>query len=255
MKHLLVAKFIMLMIGLWRLPLESLTNAQNLIYKCHSVFMQSYFICFVVALYLGIFPLGKVNIEKTMEGLAITILCTIVTIKAYICQRKGFTEIISYIVNYENKIKDLDEENYIVYKSYALYTKKICITLFTYSSLCGVTLVISKFILYTQQLKNNNELDVKIEKPLPYVVWRPVDEKDHYFTAFSLDTLSAIIGCTFNTVTQLIFLSIMTFIAGQLEILQRRFKRYGSLCSQHDTFEKKFELLKSLIVEHQQLIA
>ncbi|CAG9854576.1 unnamed protein product, partial [Phyllotreta striolata] len=132
--------------------------------------------------------------------------------------------------------------------------------LFVFSSMCGVTLVASKFIIYTQQLKlasggDNSSSIAVIEKPLPYVVWRPVDETAHYFIAFFIDVLSAIIGCTFNTVTQLIIFSILTFIAGQLEILQQRFRNLGFLCSKAGTFDGKFEVLKKLILEHQQLIS
>ncbi|CAH1104609.1 unnamed protein product [Psylliodes chrysocephalus] len=204
---------------------------------------------------IGCFPLGKVSIGVTMEGLEIIILLSIIAIKMYICQRKGFIEIIDYILNYEKNINELDTEICDLYKSYALYTKKMCISLLSISSMCGINMTISTLILYAQQMHSKDELVREKDKPLPYAMWRPVNEKDHYFICFCLDIISITFGCSFNTVTQLIFFSILTFVAGQLEILQAQFRRYGSLCAQRDTFEKKFEILKKLIVEHQQIIA
>ncbi|CAH1104692.1 unnamed protein product, partial [Psylliodes chrysocephalus] len=124
--------------------------------------------------------------------------------------------------------------------------------------MCGVTIVICKLAIYKHSL-NQAALglinETEILKPLPIYIWRPINSKEHYFAAFMLDIVTASIGCTYNTSTQMVYLTIFTFIICQLKILQVKFRNYGFVCSQKSTEEEKFYYLRNLIVEHQTIIS
>ncbi|XP_057669844.1 uncharacterized protein LOC130902056 [Diorhabda carinulata] len=238
--------------------MASLSPFQRSIYKFYSLFMHIYFTCFVIALYVGIVPIWQTDSVEVLQAISVIILCTLILVKAAICQRKKVTEMISEIEDHEKEIDTWNDDIIDIYTKNARYNTFLSLFLFTASTLCGITLITTKFLVYEKQLKKaklgllNESL---VEKPLPYVIWRPVDEKTNYWEAFCLDTLSASIGCTFNSITQLIFLSLLTYISGQLQILQFNFRNFGRSCANSNGRNEKLKLLRKLITKHLDIIS
>ncbi|XP_074035955.1 uncharacterized protein [Leptinotarsa decemlineata] len=257
MEHLLVVKFFMIISGTWRIPLNTHSRTKQNLYNIFSATTQIYLCVFVLCLFIELPLIWNEDVNKVTENIGITILCIMIFIKNVICQQKKVRDIFVYILETEKGLNDFESENLEVYRSNAVYTKNISIFLSVYSSMCGITLVLTKFYVYIQ-LKNaaarNHMNQTYIEPPLPYVVWRPVDEKKHYISAFFIDSISATIGCTFNTTTQLIFISVMTFLIGQLKILQNRFRNFGQALQEKMTTTELSGKLRLLIIHHKRII-
>ncbi|XP_072375344.1 odorant receptor 10-like [Diabrotica undecimpunctata] len=243
--------------GSWRVKMESLTDTKQKLYKLWSVIMHIYLIMFVVSLHLGILVDKQRDLDKLIESVSVIILCNLILIKAGICQRRKVTEIVSQIEIGERDYNQWNTATVNIYDSYAKYTQRLSLFMFISSGMCGVTLVVTKFVVYIQEINaaaTGLLNDTIIEKPLPYIIWRPVDETKHYVIAFILDIFSATVGCSFNSVTQIIFISLMTYISGQLIVLQNHFREYGPKCSNLKSYEEKYAYLRQLILEHKKII-
>ncbi|CAH1104695.1 unnamed protein product [Psylliodes chrysocephalus] len=218
--------------------------------------MQLYFTCFIVCLVIGLSD--AIQLVEKIDALGIILFCVVMFIKIIICQRENIAQILTHIVKYDENLDKLDKENLKIYYSIVRYNTIFCLTLFFFSGMCGVTVVFCKLVVYKHS-SNQATLglinDTEILKPLPYYIWRPIDYKEHYFAAFILDIVTASIGCTYNTSTQIVYLTLLTFIIGQLKILQVNFRNYGFVCSQKSTDKEKFYYLRNLIIEHQRIIS
>ncbi|KAG5858387.1 hypothetical protein JTB14_014056 [Gonioctena quinquepunctata] len=257
MKHLSVVKFVMVISGIWRLPLTSLSQTQQKLYGIYSVVIQSYMFGFVTCSIIGIFFVLNEEIDKVIENLSITITDIIIMIKLYICQKQKFRNLFAYVLHIEDQLTDMGSEDIEVYRLNAVHNKYMNLYLLIHSFICGLTLISSKFLSYVH-LKNTavreNWNVTKIEPPLLFCIWRPIDEEKHHYYALILDFVAATISCTCNIVTQQIFISIMTFLIGQLRILQNRFRTFGKESSETKTTEEDSEALRLLILEHKQII-
>lgn len=97
-----------------------------------------------------------------------------------------------------------------------------------------------------------------IEAHYMYQVLLPLDKIKHMYWFFSTQVLWAWIGYIFSVVTQIIYFTVLCYAAVHLQILQIRFKNFVEpnfgFSASVEAMEKKTEILKKLIQEHQQLI-
>lgn len=91
-----------------------------------------------------------------------------------------------------------------------------------------------------------------------YQVLLPLDKINHIHWFFSTQVIWAWIGYIFSVVTQIIYFTILCYAAVHLQILQIRFKNFVepnfNFSASVEALEKKTEVLKGLIHEHQQII-
>ncbi|KAG5876613.1 hypothetical protein JTB14_004224 [Gonioctena quinquepunctata] len=125
--------------------------------------------------------------DKAIENLGITILCILIMIKLYIFQKQKIKNIFAFVLDIEEQLTNMESENLEVYTLNAVHNKYMNIFLFIHSSLCGLTLVLTKFLAYIQ-LRNTaireNSNVTNIDLPVPYIVWRPIDEKKILLSCF-----------------------------------------------------------------------
>ncbi|CAG9854921.1 unnamed protein product [Phyllotreta striolata] len=256
MKHLQIAKWIMIVTGFWTFKKEYFTKQQHLFYRAYGIIMQLYFSCFIGALCVGLKAVQD-NIQL-IDAIGLLIFCSVMLIKIIICQRKSVRSIMNRIVDFDDESDTLTGKFRDIYLKNSRYNVIYGLSLFLVSAMCGVTLVFCDVAIYSYDMKRVKSGDLNssdVRRPLPYHIWRPIDEKKHYYRAFLLDVLTATIGCTYNTATQIVYLSILTFILGQIKILQVKFEQMGAVCSRLGSEQERFMYLRSLIVEHQNIIS
>ncbi|KAG5899389.1 hypothetical protein JTB14_036877 [Gonioctena quinquepunctata] len=249
----------MMFSGTWRLKLETESELLQKCYNIYSFLVQSYFGCFVITLFMQLPEVWEDNKAKLFENLGVSIFCVIMIMKILMCQSKNIVLLLSEMMDAEQKILQSNVRDEKIYRDQVDHTNKINLSVSLYTcGLVGIPLVMLNYVSYLQfektHLGNTTE-----HKPLPYVSWFPFDPDEYHWVAFSMHSLDAFMGCTYNTLTQLFFITLMTFMTTRLKILQRHFRNFDVL---EDGTENIINLneddvvrsLKTFIAEHTGII-
>ncbi|XP_050300122.1 odorant receptor Or2-like [Anthonomus grandis grandis] len=104
----------------------------------------------------------------------------------------------------------------------------------------------------------NQQNNATLESHLMYQTIIPLNRLEHIRSLFIIQALWFWMGLTYNTTTHVVFITILTYAAAQLEILQIRIRNYVgpefSEKSGEEEIQEKIQDLKKLILDHKYII-
>ncbi|KAL1509552.1 hypothetical protein ABEB36_004266 [Hypothenemus hampei] len=169
-------------------------------------------------------------------------------------------------LNLFGKIIEMEREVWIctseeiksLYRKNILYVK-IATSFIGFYALLSVSILQISGIIGTLHIKTHNALtNDTVEPHLMYPLILPFNKTQHLHWHFSMQLLCAWNGVLYYLLTELIFIVILVYAAGQLQILQVRFRNFlepnFSIDATDEEIRAKIFVLKGLVREHQNTI-
>ncbi|CAG9764171.1 unnamed protein product [Ceutorhynchus assimilis] len=198
--------------------------------------------------------------QVKFQAFSVVISATKIGTKMLIYLKYDVMEMVNDIIEKEKEVwRSSSEEIHNLYRAKIRVCKAYALTL------CGATAVTVSFLQITGafamvELKHQNLIHNQTIEPIfMYLTIFPKDKLSNLYLTFSLQTLWAWLGVNFNTMTHLLFLTLLTYSASQLEILQVKLRNFigpdDFIADVSDAqYNEKISILKNLIDEHKYII-
>ena len=105
-----------------------------------------------------------------------------------------------------------------------------------------------------QLIKYNEAHNASTEAHFAYEFWFPGNKLEHRSWVCIINILVSFSALTYHVMSILILITLLTYSASQLKILQYRIKHYIPEDLQENQMDETIQVLKGLIKEHMYLI-
>lgn len=212
------------------------SKIKNTLHLVYSYIIRLHFLIFIVAEYIELMYALKEDFYEVVAILGVAFLysssvfkllsCNTKLVKKLIQQLKDSeTEILYY---YNNDLKNI--YNYHRKWSYLINIGFICTTIITVLPFC-ISPVLTEMSLepvYFNETKNNKTVQQRT-RSLPLISWFPFDKYAYYYYCYTYDILVLFAGAGLTAACELLFVSLMIYVIGQIKILQYIFKNLNPL--------------------------
>ncbi|CAG9764174.1 unnamed protein product [Ceutorhynchus assimilis] len=252
------SKIVMINTGFWKRPISEIKSVQ-LCFQVYSVLAKLAYISLwilttveLIRMFLNDYP-----DQIKFQALSIVASCTIIGSKTLIYLKYDVMEMFHDVIEKEKEVwRSSSEEIKNLYRAKIRVCKAYMLTL------CGFTAIsLSYFELAGAfamvELKHQNLISNQtIEPNFMYLTFFPRDKLGNLYLTFSLQTIWSWAGFNFNGMTHMVFLTLVSYSASQLEMLQVKLKNFigpGDFIADAK-YNETISVLKNLIDEHKYII-
>ncbi|CAH1125930.1 unnamed protein product [Ceutorhynchus assimilis] len=255
------SKIVMINTGFWKQPISESKSVQ-LCFEVYSVLVKLGYILLwilltaeIIRMFLNDYP-DQIKFQALGAGFSATLM----GMKMLIYQKYDIMEMINDVIEKEKEVwGSTSEEIHNVYrvkirvcKAYVLIIGGFLAGGFSYFQISGAFAMVE---LKHQNLINNQT----IEPNFMYLTLFPRDRLSNLYITFGLQAIWSWVGYNFGTMTHVVFLTLLTYSASQLEILQVKLKNFigpdDFIADVSDAqYNEKISVLKNLIEDHKYII-
>nr|QBB72994.1 odorant receptor [Protaetia brevitarsis] len=204
----------------------------DIAYRTYSYFIRTYFVTFIICEYIELITMPDKRLLSIVEILAVSLIYSTAAWRLKVYNSKSFNKLIRQLREVEHDIFSVNNTDLLkIYNEHVRTNSRIC----TGFMWIGVLTVIPYYIhpilqeasaneaTYMNVTHNNITKLLKI-RPLPLSSWFPYNRYEYYYYSYAYHIVAAAIGASMVVLTDLLFVSIMIFLIGQLKTLQYHFK-------------------------------
>lgn len=249
-----------IMIFLGALPYQ-LVSINKRVYTIYKYTLQGTFLLVLLFFHLEI-PRLHGPIDKIFQSVSMLITYSIMYVKGLVCMSKNINDLVVEMVSYESAIKTSKRED--IFRTYSLVVKRskavqMYYIILTY--LTGIAFFLKAFqnALTSDEIKFNSTMEA--HESLPYAMWLPLDENEHYMLALTIQTFCALLAINYYCFVQCILVILPLSVTLRLKILANNLKNIkssGNISSfqfgDTETLDGINELVNLCIKEHLDII-
>ncbi|XP_074032168.1 uncharacterized protein [Leptinotarsa decemlineata] len=230
----------MILVGAWKMKVAN--KYLSAFYKIWTVLSQSYYILFCISFTIGMHYVLKdpIKLAETNQYLLLSLL---LLWKLILSQSQTIRSRIDEIVCWETQLKKQAE----VDRSYTQNVKYNHRIFFSLTSMYFLTCC--QFISNGYMNWARMRSDFPSEKILIFTGWFPFDSKKYFDVAYWFQVSNGVFVCMYSISFDSLIISLIIVATARLRILGYKFERFGE--GERVNFSL---LLKSLILEHQEII-
>lgn len=201
-------------------------------YRAYSYFIRTYFVTFIIGEYIELLTMPDKTLLNIVGILAVSLLYSTAVWRLIICNSKSFKSLIRRLREVENDTFSINNADLVkIYNEQVEINSRICtgfiwigvLTVFPYYIHPIIQQASAKEATYMNVTRNNITKVLRI-RPLPLSSWFPFNRYEYYYYCYAYHIVAAAIGGSTVVTTDLMFVSVMTFLIGQLKTLQYHFK-------------------------------
>ncbi|XP_066156253.1 odorant receptor 10-like [Euwallacea fornicatus] len=238
-----VAKFFMLLTGVWKIPVSQQRSLQKL-YFTYSISVQVAYVSYNISMILRLFQMwGHYPMSELYTFITLTILILEINYKIMIFLKNGIPHMFKVVIEREQQVLNSGDKHMVsIYLSRVKYYK---IATFCQCSCSGFGILWFVILnLYVKYAKGVNE-------HFMYELWFPFNKEKHDLIVTIYNVVIAFYGFLFNCASQTPLQTLMVFSTTHLRILQLNVRRCFSFNGKRSEDETT---LRRLILEHKFLI-
>nr|WJJ63325.1 odorant receptor 25 [Pachyrhinus yasumatsui] len=251
-------KSIMVFTGSWRLKISA-NKFKQTSYDIYSVVFQLSLVCFCLGLVCNLpVLLRNKDFQLIAENVGYTIITLVMLTKLIICQTWKVQRLLIQCIMEEKQI--FQEKSEKIQENLGLHVKHlnhIFNILLPLTTVLLTTFIIANGIDYVEYRNFNST----VNKPLPLPIWYPFDSNSCYTAAFVIGIWLTLVGTLYNIVTQVLFLTLMTYVSLQLKALKIYCKYFHLYCECLDfnsgtenMEEAVLKYFRNICIKHQDII-
>ncbi|XP_050309440.1 odorant receptor 49b-like isoform X2 [Anthonomus grandis grandis] len=259
-KLLKVPKMFMLISGCWRFQFTKSQLLQKLYHRLYSLTCQGICLILLICMAIRIPNLVNRDARRFVENVGFMTTFSLVATKLVICRSSTVGDLVSRIIHEEKALylkgnpKIISNYNYHI----KLTNKVHVILLLAIYSVCIIG-ILPYFVIYlrnesqTELIINQGNItgEVSSEKILPIEMWMPFDQNNHYGKTIVIMFIFIFTQTTFNSVSQILYISLMIYVIAELKNLQIIARKFDLEVSGE---AESLANLKRLIIRHQKVI-
>ncbi|XP_060523732.1 uncharacterized protein LOC132700431 [Cylas formicarius] len=241
----------MIICGVWRLEMKSLSRFQKILYSIHSVIIQTINMIIPILLTANLPVLFKEDISGAFQALSMILFCILANLKGIMCQSKCFLKLQKIVLEHETiLLEGKDEDVHKIYTTHVHYSKKLS-KFFLLAGALAASVLFEMGCLDSYKVhKMQKHTNVSLEKPLPLKLWYPWDKNKYHIFLMLSQFVEIAVSAFYVAVAQIFTTTLLTFLRAKLKILQHQFRNFGLHLNHFD----EVETIQKLCFKHQTLI-
>lgn len=217
---------------------HQLVNTNIRFYTSYKYVLQSTFFLVLIFFYLEI-PRFHGPMDKLFQSVSILFTYTILYVKGLVCMSENMNKLVLDMVSYESDIRATKNEE--IFNTYLLVVKRSKIVQLFYIILTYLTGIsffqkALNYAMSSDDIKFNST--VEAHESLPYAMWLPLDEKEHYLMALGIQTLCALLAINYYCFVQCILVILPLSVTLRLKVLGIHLKNIKSLKNSSPQFDE-----------------
>ncbi|KAH0999830.1 hypothetical protein HUJ04_013597, partial [Dendroctonus ponderosae] len=256
--HMKFVRRTMLLLGIWPIKAQGFTKR---FYETYFWITFAYYIAFNISGLTMAMLTWSHNYLITANSMAIVIEYVSNAYKVLLLKSQTFKDLLHEIADSERKIFDSNDRDFTdIYAKNTEKNRKI-VLFYTIMGTTGISLYFITPLVSNAvtPLGFNNDTGV-VNHHFIIFSWFPFDPDRHYSAAYLIQFTGCLFGYSYIVHCGAFYLSILTFIAAKLKILQHLFVHFSKYSRQMENVyelneeQAQFVLLRLLIQEHSKII-
>ncbi|XP_060522969.1 odorant receptor 30a-like [Cylas formicarius] len=245
-------RFLMMLVGIWRIQGEKMSTLKIYLYQTYSVVFQLICASAVISLVVEIPALLGRDTAAVMDNVGRLMIYVVIIFKMSMWQSKRMLHLLQIALDEDREIfNDTDEKIRQIYEWHISYDNKLIWIIVALAILIAVCIAILGDVecyRFFKEYGQNNLTD----KPLPLNLWYPFDRNKYYILVLIDQNIRPTLACLSIGVAGASVNSVVIFLKLQLRLLQYNFK-HAEVCKGKENKCTEYNL-KVLCAKHQQLI-